>query len=254
MDTFRAALSTKLYVRVLVYKGRLDEIPDAPVNLDEASGSVAFLLGANDAPIRPPLEATLGIKPRILKLLYNHDKQTLAIWTPMFISFSGYVSAAYSMTCEDGDDRWFEKPVSWWAKEGCSRIVPVGLDDRVLLYVDATPATELKGQAEAAVLELLQGTCKHNPFIEPRFGRGKKEGPVVITQLAGAPHKLLQDRLKACRVCGKWRDGNRRCGGCKKTYYCSTKCQREDWKRHKRECKERRGAETTSVHPENEGA
>ena len=27
-----------------------------------------------------------------------------------------------------------------------------------------------------------------------------------------------------------------RCSGCKQALYCSTECQREDWRVHKREC------------------
>ncbi|KAL6301392.1 hypothetical protein BKA93DRAFT_738905, partial [Sparassis latifolia] len=29
----------------------------------------------------------------------------------------------------------------------------------------------------------------------------------------------------------------KRCGACKKTYYCSPECQKEDWKQHKKDCK-----------------
>lgn len=38
-----------------------------------------------------------------------------------------------------------------------------------------------------------------------------------------------------CKSCGN--DGMKKCGGCRQVYYCSRKCQLNDWKRHKRECK-----------------
>ena len=42
--------------------------------------------------------------------------------------------------------------------------------------------------------------------------------------------------MQLCRVCGK--QGNwQRCTGCKVVFYCSTKCQKADWKQHKKKCK-----------------
>ncbi|RVE44597.1 hypothetical protein evm_010735 [Chilo suppressalis] len=41
--------------------------------------------------------------------------------------------------------------------------------------------------------------------------------------------------LACCAVCNK--ETHRRCARCLNVYYCSTGHQREDWKRHKRECK-----------------
>jgi len=39
----------------------------------------------------------------------------------------------------------------------------------------------------------------------------------------------------SCSVCGK--PTNKNCSVCKAIYYCSAVCQKEDWKRHKTECK-----------------
>lgn len=38
-----------------------------------------------------------------------------------------------------------------------------------------------------------------------------------------------------CNKCGK--EGNKRCSKCKKVFYCSIKCQKDDWKDHKVICK-----------------
>jgi len=44
----------------------------------------------------------------------------------------------------------------------------------------------------------------------------------------------------ACRACGKDKFGNGAslsvCGNCRKVRYCSAKCQRADWKKHKIKC------------------
>ena len=43
-----------------------------------------------------------------------------------------------------------------------------------------------------------------------------------------------EDLIVACQFCGK--DGIHRCGGCKKTFFCSTRCQKKCWKEHKAVC------------------
>lgn len=41
---------------------------------------------------------------------------------------------------------------------------------------------------------------------------------------------------KACFTCLNFVDKLLVCSGCQCTYYCNNKCQKEDWKRHKKEC------------------
>ena len=45
----------------------------------------------------------------------------------------------------------------------------------------------------------------------------------------------LKDRFCAC--CGKVKKKMNKCGGCKTTHYCSTDCQKKDYKNHKNFCK-----------------
>lgn len=44
--------------------------------------------------------------------------------------------------------------------------------------------------------------------------------------------------LNSCLVCGGGQEDEdlRRCSGCRSAVYCSRKCQRDDWRVHKREC------------------
>jgi MYND finger len=57
------------------------------------------------------------------------------------------------------------------------------------------------------------------------------------TSSTPSPSHLVEEEstVKKCKSCGK--DGVKKCGGCGQVYYCSRKCQRNDWKRHKAECK-----------------
>ncbi|KAL7905645.1 hypothetical protein GGI35DRAFT_460121 [Trichoderma velutinum] len=52
--------------------------------------------------------------------------------------------------------------------------------------------------------------------------------------------KESADEVEQCNTCGKTEqlDGPKlkKCKGCMKISYCSTECQRADWKQHKREC------------------
>ena len=43
------------------------------------------------------------------------------------------------------------------------------------------------------------------------------------------------DMLQHCSYCGRF-DGLRRCGGCRFTSYCSTRCAKKDWSTHKHNC------------------
>ncbi|KAI0757034.1 hypothetical protein C8Q80DRAFT_1131749 [Daedaleopsis nitida] len=59
-------------------------------------------------------------------------------------------------------------------------------------------------------------------------------------RMLGAPDDMRCDNF-ACAD-GLLRSPNLSiCGGCKKTFYCSQDCQRQDWERHKRRCHTRLG-------------
>ena len=40
-----------------------------------------------------------------------------------------------------------------------------------------------------------------------------------------------------CSNCNKIGEGFQKCGGCKRLAYCSKECQKNDWKKHKTDCK-----------------
>ena len=46
----------------------------------------------------------------------------------------------------------------------------------------------------------------------------------------------IVENLRECSNCTKL-DSNYKCSKCKKVFYCSKKCQKEDWKSHKKICK-----------------
>jgi hypothetical protein len=45
----------------------------------------------------------------------------------------------------------------------------------------------------------------------------------------------INEFLTLCTACGK--ESTAKCGGCKKSYYCSGNCQKADWSSHKLTCK-----------------
>ncbi|KAH0829195.1 hypothetical protein J3R83DRAFT_2743 [Lanmaoa asiatica] len=67
------------------------------------------------------------------------------------------------------------------------------------------------------------------PYLDVRVG-GPASGPYTceigkaIRAMVGYP----------CLSCGK--EGDLRCSGCKRVWYCSKVCQRADWKMHKKDC------------------
>ena len=48
--------------------------------------------------------------------------------------------------------------------------------------------------------------------------------------------KPKNPEYKSCKKCGK--AGTLKCGACRTARYCGAACQKADWKKHKKECKE----------------
>eukprot|EP01124_Arcella_intermedia_P031653 TRINITY_DN7205_c0_g1_i1.p1 TRINITY_DN7205_c0_g1~~TRINITY_DN7205_c0_g1_i1.p1 ORF type:complete len:425 (+),score=96.34 TRINITY_DN7205_c0_g1_i1:65-1339(+) len=46
-----------------------------------------------------------------------------------------------------------------------------------------------------------------------------------------------EERKKICFTCNKLVDNMKKCGRCKVRWYCSADCQKEDWQKHKLNCK-----------------
>ena len=42
--------------------------------------------------------------------------------------------------------------------------------------------------------------------------------------------------MSSCKVCNKSSDRLNKCSACKSVYYCSSECQKVDWKSHKTNC------------------
>lgn len=61
----------------------------------------------------------------------------------------------------------------------------------------------------------------------------------------------MADAAAATRTCSNCRGPNAalKCGVCKKTYYCSGPCQREDWPFHKRNCSKPSTADSSAAAP-----
>jgi len=73
------------------------------------------------------------------------------------------------------------------------------------------------------------------------------EGEVPAAHVA-PPYVVPTPPPPKCRGCGKTEGPFRRCGRCKVATYCSAACQRNDWKYHRRTCKDKSAeAETISV-------
>ena len=82
--------------------------------------------------------------------------------------------------------------------------------------------------------------CFAVPYVEDCFHRERYRG--IAATMKDTEEGLNCDTAVACRVCGKLRLlENRsvkllRCGRCRKVQYCSTECQKSDWKQHQKIC------------------
>jgi len=71
-----------------------------------------------------------------------------------------------------------------------------------------------------------QGVLHPHPFIKYHFQK-----------IEIVPNYFNIDLNNQCRICCKSREKLMRCSVCKTAKYCSESCQREDWNKHKNECK-----------------
>ncbi|GAA0144931.1 histone modifying enzyme [Lithospermum erythrorhizon] len=74
-------------------------------------------------------------------------------------------------------------------------------------------------------------------------GALSKHGEVIITQ---QPYVSVPNKTEKCNYC--FASNNiKTCSNCKFLYYCSTICQKVDWKLHKEECKVLSRMDTNSL-------
>jgi MYND finger/Activator of Hsp90 ATPase, N-terminal len=74
----------------------------------------------------------------------------------------------------------------------------------------------------------------YSKFDEVSGGSSSEEG----TDLNKKKTKVATPEVFPCGNCSKIPANPLRCGVCKSKHYCSGECQKEDWKFHKRVCKE----------------
>ncbi|CAG5135865.1 unnamed protein product [Candidula unifasciata] len=65
---------------------------------------------------------------------------------------------------------------------------------------------------------------------------GWKRGSVILEARPYAHVICLKFRQERCNFCLVSADNMKKCGSCKKIWYCGVSCQKEDWKIHKVEC------------------
>ncbi|MFC1842121.1 zinc finger MYND domain-containing protein [Candidatus Dependentiae bacterium] len=69
-----------------------------------------------------------------------------------------------------------------------------------------------------------------NGFLMPNEKKSEKS-KILLGKVADIAKRFT------CNTCGKEGKKLQKCSACKKTYYCSRKCQIKDWKEHKKICK-----------------
>jgi len=72
---------------------------------------------------------------------------------------------------------------------------------------------------------------RHNPIMKELIGKSYRNNMREEKKESPKDHRN-------CGGCGKNDDGNKKCTGCFFVFYCSSKCQTNNWTQHKNKCKE----------------
>merc|ERR1719347_2575139 len=87
---------------------------------------------------------------------------------------------------------------------------------------------------DALIEEVRDRSMTHN---SEELGKGEDEAKITIKR-----------KKKKCFFC--WKNSEEaklhRCSGCMKVRYCSTRCQKDDWERHRDVCRQEKNKETAS--------
>ena len=122
---------------------------------------------------------------------------------------------------------------------GCG-VGKVDSDLKDSLYVDAAPfATPVAISPPfcAGYIETIErGVLDYDTIatknrFQPESGSLRPRPRTVPSSSLPADEETTGNR---CKVCGN--DAVKKCAGCGEAYYCSRKCQLNDWKRHKPDC------------------
>ena len=84
---------------------------------------------------------------------------------------------------------------------------------------------------EPSEVQFLKSCLDHNLLLNP------EAGPKVMSKvLSEMGVKSSTRQALGCIVCGKVNGQLQKCGACKCASYCSTTCQKKDWRSHKMIC------------------
>eukprot|EP01060_Flectonema_neradi_P036884 TRINITY_DN725_c3_g1_i1.p1 TRINITY_DN725_c3_g1~~TRINITY_DN725_c3_g1_i1.p1 ORF type:complete len:483 (+),score=50.33 TRINITY_DN725_c3_g1_i1:130-1449(+) len=89
----------------------------------------------------------------------------------------------------------------------------------------------LKKGADPSIKDCSGSSCLDNP--SPKMATLMSQY-IVINDRKKKPEKSTDT---TCAVCNDKSKGTTRCTGCFSIFYCSTECQKQDWKQHKASCK-----------------
>jgi hypothetical protein len=160
----------------------------------------------------------IKIPPETSTVLFFNRNSTTSLFT-FKVSFD-YVSPALNDTPD-----WIPSEVNAFSKAmqeiGFTLHFPANEDNATSSSIPASPNSKPPDTAVLAKQML-------DSFIATQIPLEKKQVPIHVDH---------QQEKKTCRTCLKERKLEmQKCSRCKKAYYCSTTCQKEDWPKHKMTC------------------
>lgn len=146
--------------------------------------------------------------------------------------------AAFTMLDFFTFPRWGEEE-----QEGKGEIVPPSVASAFRNKKDSSKECEMVSlHGSGFGMMFTRACCEKSRNEELRFYT-KDDQIVVLPIYHGYPGGCANEtytvtlhnkaKFDQCNWCGRLFPGFKRCGGCKKAYYCSTACQRHDWPTHK---------------------
>ena len=113
------------------------------------------------------------------------------------------------------------------------------IDEAIIWFEKAVVQGDVRAKTNIAACYVMKRETLSDPIHRERYAKSAKhtfaQAGKLGDDMAKGNYCAFKIAVQVCASCGK--SAQKKCGGCEAVRYCSTDCQRANWKAHKPTCK-----------------